>query len=252
MDNLLTLVALDGTTFAIFCCICFAAGLVRGFAGFALSAVVMATAVLLLPPVALIPVCWWLELAASVLMVRGGWAEADHAVVIGLVIGSTVGMPIGLALTTTLPVDTSKLIALFVIIALATTQLAKIRLVFLATKPGLYLSGLVAGIVTGLASVGGMVVALYVLSQDAPARKMRAALVMFLFISALTSLLTLLWFGVMDRLAVLRGLALIAPTIAGVLIGQRLFTVRLEPHYRPFCLALLIGLAGLSVIRTAL
>lgn len=48
----------------------FAAGMVRGFAGFALSALVMASIALIIPPVELIAVCWVLEMSASLLLVR--------------------------------------------------------------------------------------------------------------------------------------------------------------------------------------
>ncbi|MBT7906218.1 MAG: sulfite exporter TauE/SafE family protein, partial [Marinovum sp.] len=44
--------------------VCLLAGIVRGFSGFALSALVMASAALIIPPVELIPVCWWLEICA--------------------------------------------------------------------------------------------------------------------------------------------------------------------------------------------
>ncbi|MEM8536967.1 MAG: sulfite exporter TauE/SafE family protein [Pseudomonadota bacterium] len=250
LDSLIATVDLTGTELLILTGITLIAGIVRGFSGFALSAIVMASAVIILPPVALIPVCWWLEMTASALMTRDGWAEADRGVVAGLVIGSTVGVPFGLMLTTSVPVETSKLIALAVIIVLALTQLARIRLRFLATRPGLYGSGLLAGIVTGLASVGGMVIAVYVLSQDAPAAKMRAALVLFLFFSAITSMITLVWFGIMDATAVARGLAFAVPTAAGVMIGQRLFVPALTRFYRRFCLVLLCTLACASLIRT--
>jgi len=228
------------------------AGIVRGFSGFALSALVMATAVLFVPPIQLIPVAWWLELTASLLMVRGGWRDADRGVVIGLVVGSALGLPLGMGLTTVLDIQTSKAVALGVIVALAAAQLARIRLAFLATRAGLYGSGLLAGIVTGLASVGGLVVAIYVLSQDAPARAMRASLVLFLFLGAFTSMITFLAYGVMDKTAVQRGLALALPTGCGVLIGKALFTQKLEPYYRPFCLSLLILLASAGLARLAL
>ena len=95
---------------------------------------------------------------------RDGVRQWDRAVVTGLVVGSGLGLPIGLYLTNTLPIETSKAIALGVILTLAALQLLKVRAAFLATKPGVYLSGLTAGMATGLASVGGMVVALYVLA----------------------------------------------------------------------------------------
>jgi len=246
------LLSLTGGETLLLTLIVIVAGIVRGFSGFALSALVMASAVVILPPVELIPICLILELAASLLMARGGWQEADRGTVLGLVIGSTIGVPIGLAFTTTLPIETSKAIALIIIVVLAIMQLAKIRLSFLATKPGLYGAGLTAGIATGLASVGGMVVALYVLSQDTKAAKMRAALVLFLFISSLTTLISQLLFGVMDLTAFKRGLIMAVPALVGVKIGQMMFVPRLERFYRPFCLTLLTGLAVASLIRTSM
>ncbi len=251
-DTLLTWTDLSAQEFAILTVIVIVAGIVRGFSGFALSAIVMASAVIILPPVQLIPICWCLEMTASVLMAKGGWQEADRGVVMGLVIGSTLGVPFGVLLTTSLSPEVSKLVVLSLIIVLALTQLAKIRLAFLATKPGLYGSGFAAGVATGLASVGGMVIAIYVLSQNAAAAKMRAALVLFLFISSLTTVITLLWFGVMNSTAFARGLSLALPTMLGVMMGQWLFIPRFAAYYRPFCLSLLCALAGAALVRTQL
>ena len=226
------------------------AGIVRGFSGFALSAMVMATAVLILPPIELIPMLWWLEMSASILMLKNGWAEADRPMTYSLVVGNIIGWPIGLSLTMSLPVETSKALALSVIVILAATQLAKIRLNFLATKPGLYGTGITAGIVSGISHTGAMVIAIYVLAAGKTAAAMRGSLVLFLFLGSLSSMIILLVFGVMDFSGMARGLIFAVPTMIGVVIGQLLFTERLQPYYRPFCLCLLIGLASLGLIRT--
>ena len=244
-----TLTALPAGDLLFLCAVAFCAGVVRGFSGFALSALVMATGTAILPPVALIPALWFLEMTASILMVRGGIAESDRGVVAGLVIGATVGTPIGLAVTTTVSPALSALIALVIIIVLAVTQLARIRFAFLSTRPGLLIAGVTSGIVSGLASVGGMVVALYVLAREAPARQMRASLVMFLFISSVGSAIFLMLYGLWDRSTVMLGLTLSIPTGVGVLIGQRIFIPSLERYYRPFCLLLLIGLASAGLLR---
>jgi len=94
-----------------------------------------------------------------------------------------------------------------------------------------------------------MVVALYVLSQDAKAAKMRAALVLYLFVSLLISVVYYLLAGIMDGQALARGTALALFAAAGVFVGQRLFTERLAPYYRPFCLSLLMGLACFGLIK---
>ena len=226
------------------------AGVVRGFSGFALSALIMATAVLILPPVELLPMLWWLEMAASLTMLKGGWADGDKTVAIGLTVGSALGWPLGLWLTTSVDVETSKLIALSVIVALAVSQLARVNLPFLATRAGLYGSGVLAGIVSGLAHVGGMVVAFYVLASNAPARTVRGSLVLFLFLSSAASFLIMLAFGVMDLSGITRGLVFAVPTVLGVLIGQRIFIPAFERVYRPFCLLLLTALAMTGLIRT--
>ena len=252
IPNLAALLALPIGEITVLAVICLIAGLIRGFSGFALSAMVMASGVLIITPVQLIPICWWLEMTASLFMLRDGWQDANRKVAIGLAIGSTLGVPFGLALTMAIAPDLSKLVALGVIIALATLQLSRLKIPFLTTNWGLYGSGWLAGIVTGLASVGGMVVALYVLAQQAPPRQMRASLVLFLFLGSVTTMISLWSFGVMDETAVMRGLVMSFPAGLGVVMGKLLFVPKWEHLYKPFCLTLLIALASTGVIRLLL
>ncbi len=252
MESLLSLTNLSAWEFWVCVAVVFLAAIVRGFSGFALSALVMAGLVVILPPVELIAVCWFLEMAASLLMVRGGIRQWDKTVVFGLVIGSGIGLLPGMYLTKTLPIETSKSIALVIILVLAVLQLLKVRAAFLATTPGLYISGLASGVVAGLAGVGGLVVALYVLARDAPAAVMRASLVMYLFIGGLLIFISLNIYGMFDLQAITRGLILAPICMVGVIAGQALFRPKLEPYYKPFCLILLVLLAAAGLLRMAL
>ena len=244
-----SLLSLSDTQFWIVALICLLAGIVRGFSGFALSALVMASAALIIPPVELIPVCWWLELCAGFMMIRSGWKEADRRLAITLVVGSSLGLPLGLYLTTHVAVALSQAIALGCIASLAALLLGKIKLDFLANPKGHLGVGICAGIATGLASVGGMVVALFVLVSNVPARQMRATLVVFLLLSQALTLIILIAYGVMDQRAALRGVILAVPATLGVYLGKKFFISKLEPFYRPFCLLLLIGLALQGLVR---
>ena len=78
-----------------------------------------------------------------------------------------------------------------------------------------------------------------------------------------TSVFTIIWsrdlalvalaaFGLLNELALMRGLLLAAPTAAGVLLGTWLFSPRLQPYYRTACLSLLSGLAAVGIARIAL
>ena len=249
---LLNATDLTGGEFVALAVIVTLAGIIRGFSGFALSGLVMATAIFILPPIALIPMLWWLEMAASLLLVKGGWQDADRPTTCALVGGAIIGWPIGLVAVTALDIETSKVVALIIVTVLAVGQLAKIRLPFLATKPGLYTAGVTAGIVSGLSSVGPMVIALFFLANDTPARMMRGSIVLFLFLSSILSFFIQLGFGVMDFSGVARGLVFAAPTAIGVAIGLRMFTPRFEPYYRPVCLGLLVALAGFGLMRQVL
>lgn len=227
----------------------FFAGLVRGFTGFGLSAVLMASVVSIIPPVQLIPITFFLEALASLVLLRGGARDANMTIVWGLAIFSTLGFPIGLYLTITLDPEISKAAALIVILSLTLLQLAQIKSSFLGSQKGLYTTGLFAGIVSGIASVGGMVIALFVLSRDAQPKEMRASLVVYLFIGVFTSLVAMSLYQVMSWLAFQRALVAMPTTLLGLMLGAFLFRPSLVPFYKRICLILLSVLCTLGLYR---
>jgi uncharacterized membrane protein YfcA len=231
---------------------CFLAGAVRGFAGFGLSAMAMAMLAAFIPPIQLIPAFWFLEMSASLILMRGGWADADRPTALTLILASSLGLPLGLLVSLALDPVVSKTAALLLLITLALMQLSRLRLPVLATRPGTAATGLSAGIITGIAGAGGMLIALYALARDIPARRMRGTLNIYMLGAGLIGLATHLVIGTMTPETATRGLALILPTLAGVFVGQALFTPRWERWYRPACLLLLAGLATSGLLRLAL
>jgi uncharacterized membrane protein YfcA len=230
----------------------FFAGMVRGFSGFALSALVMASLATTLPPIEILPMNFVLESVAGLFMVRGGIKDADMLLVIGLVLGSALGMPAGLSLTVHVPVEVTRLLALSTILCLAILLLANFRPKNLDSNLGRVGAGLVSGLVTGIAGVGGMVVVIYIFSLGRNARTIRASLVMYLFFSLITSLFYYIFFDLLNNQVVWRGAVFSLPMIAGVLIGTTLFSKTHEKFYRLFCLGLLILLALTGLLRAIL
>jgi len=251
MDSIWATLSLTPAQGIILAAIFLMAGLVRGFTGFALSAFGLALAVLILPPVELVPLMWWLEMGASLMMIRAGWGDADLQAAGILTVGSALGVFVGLGITTSIDPLASQRIALVILISLAALQLAKVRIKALDSTAGTASTGVVAGVATGLAGVGGMVVALYVLARDSEPRVMRATLVAFLFFASLTTLLTHIYYGTMNSTSAARGIFFLIPCMIGVFLGQKLFTPKLQPYYRSVCLSLLIGLGAVSLVRSA-
>ena len=241
--------ALDNSDLVILILICFFAGLIRGFSGFGLSAFVMSLALTIIPPIELIPVCWWMEFFASVFMIKNGWKDSDKKISIILWLGAIFGLPIGIFLTTILDFQTSKIIALVLILILALILLKNFKIQFLSTTAGTGFSGVCAGVATGLASIGGMIVATYVLASQNSARRMRASLVLYILLNSITTFIFLIIFDVMDQKAFMRGVLLAFPSSIGVVLGSILFMQKLEKYYRPFSLGLLISFSLVGLIR---
>ncbi len=241
--------ALNNSDLLILILICFFAGLIRGFSGFGLSAFVMSLALTIIPPIELIPVCWWMEFVASVFMIRNGWKDSDKKISIILWLGAVFGLPLGIALTTILDFQTSKIVALVLILILALILLRNFKIQFLSTSVGIISSGVFAGVATGLASIGGMIVAIYVLASQSSARRVRASIVLYIFLNSVTTFIFLILFDVMDHKAFVRGVLLAVPSSIGVVLGSILFMQKLEKYYRPFSLGLLILFSLVGLIR---
>ena len=241
--------ALNNSDLLILILICFFAGLIRGFSGFGLSAFVMSLALTIIPPIELIPVCWWMEFVASVFMIRNGWKDSDKKISVILWLGAVFGLPVGIALTTILDFQTSKIVALVLILILALILLRNFKIQFLSTSVGTISSGVFAGAATGLASIGGMIVAIYVLASQNSARRVRASIVLYIFLNSVTTCIFLILFDVMDHKAFERGILLAIPSSIGVVLGSILFMQKLEKYYRPFSLGLLISFSLVGLIR---
>lgn len=237
--------------------IVFAAGIVRGFAGFGFSALAVAGMSLLLPPVQVVPPVFVLEVLASLSLLREAWREADLRWLRWLVLGNALCIPIGLALLAWLPELELRLL----LGALLLSAAVLLRCGFSAgLEPSWRVrlgTGLVSGFVNGVAAIGGIAVAVLMSSTALPPAAMRATLiVLFLF----TDLYALAWASALPTAGgaeaallgpqtLMMALALTPPMLAGIWCGRRFF-VGLSPQaFRQRVLEALIIIASLGVLR---
>ena len=240
--------------------IVFAAGVVRGFAGFGFSALSVAGMSLLLPPAQVVPPVFVLEVLASLTLLREAWKDADLRWLGWLLLGNALCIPLGLALLAWLPEVELRL----VLGALLLLAAALLRAGFsMGLEPSWRVklgTGLVSGFVNGVAAIGGIAVAVLMSSTALAPAVMRATMiVLFLF----TDLYALGWAAALPAAqaggAVLLGLhtvwtalALAPAMLAGIWCGRRFF-VGLPPQtFRQRVLEVLIVIAGLGVLRAAL
>ena len=233
----------------------FGAGIVRGFAGFGFSALCVAGLSLFIPPAQVVPPVFVLEVLASLSLLRGAMKDVDAPWLGWLVLGNALCIPLGVALLAVLP-ETPLRLLIAALLLLAAALLRSGWSLALRPSAGMrLLTGLVSGLVNGLAAIGGIAVAVLLSATTLPPAALRATMILlFLF----TDLYALLWAGILPTgsgEALLGGDALrlalwLAPAmLAGIVLGQRRFA-GIEPQtFRRRVLDLLMLIAALGVLR---
>jgi uncharacterized membrane protein YfcA len=238
-------------------CVVFAAGIVRGFAGFGFSALCVAGLSLFMPPAHVVPPIFVLEVLASLSLLRAALRHADWRWLSWLVLGNALCIPLGVALLAYLS-ETPLRLLIGALLLLAATLLRSGRRLALQPTPGMRLAtGLISGLVNGVAAIGGIAVAVLLSTTALPPAVMRATVILlFLF----TDLYALAWAGMLpgqgghdllDKHTVQLTLWLAPVMLAGVWFGQRAFAGVSEELFRRRVLDLLLLIAALSVMRAS-
>lgn len=229
----------------------FAAAAVRGYTGFGLSALIVASLSMILAPVEIVPCVVLLEIAASMAMLPGLWRQVDWPGLGRLLAGALVGTPPGVALLAYLP---------------AAPMRAGISAAVLAASLGLWrgltlgrpargaetvaLGGL-SGFVNGSTSVGGLPVVLYFLATETAAARARASLVAYLLAVGLVTVAAGIYHGLFTAEVLIRTAAFAPPVLLGLALGQRRFLATRPDSFRRFTLVLLMALALAGLARAA-
>jgi uncharacterized protein len=236
-------------------CVVFAAGIVRGFAGFGFSALCVAGLSLFMPPAHVVPPIFVLEVLASLTLLRSAWKHVDWSWLGWLVAGNALCIPLGVALLAYLP-DTPLRLLVGALLLLAAALLRSGWSLALQPTAGMRLAtGLVSGLVNGVAAIGGIAVAVLLSATTLAPAVMRATLILlFLFtdLYALAWAALLLSEGGQDLLGAhtLQLVWWLAPAmLAGIWVGQRAFVGVSPEAFRRRVLDLLMLIAGLGVLR---
>lgn len=249
--------AAHGPLLAFAAAVVFAAGVVRGFAGFGFSALSVAGLSLVMPPAQVVPPVFILEVLASLSMLRVALAHADWRWLSWLLAGNALFIPAGVALLAWLPETPLRLLVGTLLLGAALAS----RLGWVAglepTRRVRFGAGVVSGVFNGVAAIGGTALAVLLATSHMPAAVMRATMILlFLFTDlyalAVAALLpaahapggsllgepTLRWAGF-----------LALPMLVGIWLGHRSFAGVDPARFRRFVLDVIVVIAALAVVR---
>jgi Sulfite exporter TauE/SafE len=146
-------------TLAYSLCVVFAAGIVRGFAGFGFSAITVAGMSLVVSPALVVPAIFMLEVLASLSQLRGIARDIDMPWLSWLMLGNLICIPVGVALLAWLPETPLRLLIGALLMSAALLLRAGARLTLVPTRGVRLSAGLASGFINGVAAIGGIAIA---------------------------------------------------------------------------------------------
>jgi uncharacterized membrane protein YfcA len=230
------------------------AGCARGFSGFGGALIFVPVASSIVGPKLAVPLLLIVDIVLTPGLIPKAWRHADRSNVGVMAAGAALGIPVGTYLLTHVDGTAIRWAIVGVVVVLLALLMSGWRY---HGRPHVGLTaavGMLSGLFSGAAQVGGPPVVAYWLGGAFTAQTVRSNIVLYFGISSVLSIASYLLAGLITRESVLLSL-LIGPSFAlGLFAGARLFTRANETVFRRICYSLIAGAAvvGMPVLDSVL
>jgi uncharacterized membrane protein YfcA len=225
------------------------ASVLRGFTGFGFGLAAVPLLSLALPPAKVVPLVVVLQAIVGVAGLRSAWRLCDWRAIRDLTPGLVLGIPIGLAILTEFAPNQVRLLIGSLIAASVVVLHRGMRL---PPKPSRSVTlgvGLLSGAMSGLSSMGGPPIVVYLLALAHSAAQVRATSIVYFMLSALLSLGPMIWRGLVDQEVVIWGATCLPVLFGGSWLGTWGFHRAKPHHHRATALVMLSMLATVLIAR---
>ena len=227
----------------------FIASIIRGFNGFGFSAICISGFSFILPAIEIVPIILILEVLISIFMVPYVWNKIDWNFVFKLLIGITIGSPIGLYLLKYLSPDVTHLAVCLLIIFFSLILMRGYENQKINNNYVKIFTGIISGILNGLTTLGGMPVALFLLATSIQPAIIRGSLAALFFLTDIYAFILSFFAGIVDLTTIYRTVPLIIILPIGVYIGNKFFVKSKEETYRKVVFYFLIFISIFGLFR---
>ncbi len=224
-----------------------AASVLRGFTGFGFGLAAVPLLSLALPPAEVVPLVVVLQVAIGLGGLREAWRLCDWRAVRLLLPGLILGVPIGLLILTTVAPNPVRVL-IGVIIAFSVVLLY--RGARLSPHPSPLLTaavGLVSGTISGLASMGGPPVIVFLMALGLSAQRVRATAIIYFFISGCVTAVPMTVRGLISRETLIWAAVSLPVLYCGSWLGTLGFH-RAQPRHHRFTALLTLSMLALLLM----
>ena len=227
----------------------FIASIIRGFNGFGFSATCISLISFILPAIEIVPIILILEISVSIFMIPYIWSKIDWKFVFKVLVGISIGSPIGLYLLKFLSPNITHLSICGIVIFFVILQLKGYSNKKINNLPTKILAGGLSGIINGRGTLGGMPISLFLLVTRVPPIVIRGSLAAIFFIADAYVFNLSFFSGIVDTKVFYRAFPLILILPIGVFIGNKLFIKSKEETYRKSVFYFLIIISIIGIIK---
>lgn len=220
------------------------AGLSRGFSGFGSGLIFIPLAGMIVGPKAAAPLLLLIDFVGMLPTVGPAWRPSEKLPVLLMAGGAALGLPLGILVLFHLDPILLRWLLCATIFGLLLLMLSGRRYSGPMTPPVFGGVGIVAGVMSGVAQIGGPPIVAFWLGSQRPVVVVRANIMLYFAVSAVMSVIAYTASGLLSESIVLLALIAGPAYFAGVLGGVRLYPLAPEQVFRKISFAL-IGLAVL-------
>jgi uncharacterized membrane protein YfcA len=225
------------------------ASIIRGYAGFGFSAIVVAGASLFLPTREVVPLVLLLEVIASLQMATQVWRYVNRRMVASILAASILFIPLGQYVLLWVEVESMRVIAGILMLAAVVLTATGRSFPVKNEAKGWFLIGTVSGFMNGLLAMGGMWVMIFLLGSGIPIVTMRASLVALFFATDSYAVLVGSGQGLINDIILVRFAWALPALFIGVWIGSRKFEKSNANTYKKVVLWVLATLAVMLLLK---
>lgn len=229
--------------------VCFLAAIVRGFSGFGFSALLILSTTWVLPPMQAVPIILMLEIIASLQLLPSVWQHIHWPKLYRLVFVYALSTPLGLWALAYLDGSLVRLIISVLILMMSFILLKGYSFKKMDGNALDYSSGFIAGLFNGLATIGGMTIAIIFVSLQLEAAIIRSTLVALFFITDFYAVLISWSMGLINEQVLMIGLMMLPSLFIGIIIGSYGFKKSSNASFKKLILLFLIFLSIIGLAR---
>jgi len=222
----------------------FIAGVVRGFSGFGTAMVFIPFASQFMDPVSVLVALTVMDIFGPIPNLPRAWRDGEPSSVARLGFATLVALPAGIYFLLAVPAEIFRYAVSILAIVVPLSLLAGLRYRGQITPKLLYVGGAVAGITGGAVGLPGPPIIMLFAASTKAVSCIRANIMMYLFVFDVFLLFWLAMKGHLEALPITLGLLFLVPSVAGNILGAKVFDPAREKLYR--------GIAYLVIFTAAL